>query len=77
MKAFVHCQKSMENKKLLIRQLGDKLVQMGWFVADSPGLRGTLDFLSQAPEEQIQGLIKACERRMAEPVCCDLRQSQK
>jgi hypothetical protein len=77
MKEFVHCPYFMEKKELLLQQLGDKLVAIGWFAADSPGLRGTLDFLKQASEEQIQGLIIAFERRLTEPDSCGRSQSQK
>jgi hypothetical protein len=77
MKEFVHCPNFMENKELLLQQLGDKLVAIGWFAADSPGLRGTLDFLKQGSKEQIQDLTKAFERRLKEPDSCGRRQFQK
>jgi len=58
------------NKEALLGQLADKLIQMGWFSTGSPGVRAIMDNLRQAPEDQIQGLIEACERRIANPPCC-------
>ena len=57
-------------KEALLQELGAKLVQMGWFVAGSEGLQGTLDFLRAAPENHLQGLINGCERNIAQPSRC-------
>ncbi len=63
------------SRDALLAELADRLVRMGWFTAGSPGLAGTLDFLRQAPEDQLQGLVKACERHLADPPCCGGRGS--
>jgi hypothetical protein len=71
-----HCLNRMEKnqqkvcKEALLGELAKKLVEMGWFTAGSPGLTGMMDFFSQAPDDQIKGLIKGCERRIADPSSC-------
>lgn len=57
-------------KEVLLGQLADKLVQMGWLSSGSPGVRAIMDNFRQAPEDQILGLIEACERRIADPPRC-------
>ncbi len=58
------------SKEVLLVQLADKLVQTGWLSIGSPGVQAILDIFRQAPEVQIQGLIEACERRIANPPAC-------
>ena len=79
MKAVLQCPMGMQNtsdtpassepgsKERLLQELAGKLVDMGWFVAGSEGLRGTIDFLRQASADQVQGLINACGRRITDP----------
>ena len=56
-------------KGALLQELGAKVVQMGWFAAGSEGLQGTLDFLREAPEDHLLGLIKGCQQRIDQPPC--------
>lgn len=58
------------SKEVLLEQLAEKLVQMGWLSSGSPGVRAIMDNFRQAPEDQILGLIEACERRIADPPRC-------
>lgn len=57
-------------KEALLKDLAERLVRMGWFVAGSDGLDGTINFLRQASDDQLGGLIAACDRKIANPPHC-------
>ena len=62
-------------KEELLVQLAERLVSMGWYIKDSPNLAGLINFFAQAPEDQIRGLITACEKYIANsPPCRRLSQ---
>lgn len=65
-----HSDGPVPEKEALLKDLAERLVRMGWFVAGSDGLDGTINFLHQASDDQLRGLIAACDRRIANPPRC-------
>lgn len=65
-----HSDRPVPEKEALLKDLAERLVRMSWFVAGSDGLNGTINFLRQAPADQLRGLIAACDRRIANPHRC-------
>jgi hypothetical protein len=58
-------------KEQLLREFGDKLVQLGWHKPNSQELEGHIDILRQhALEDQIEALTRAIERRIAGEAGC-------
>ena len=57
-------------KEALLKDLAERLVRMGWFVAGSEGLEGTINLFRQAPDDQLKGLIAACDCKIANPTRC-------
>jgi hypothetical protein len=65
-----HPGRPVPEREALLKDLAERLVRMGWFVAGSEGLDDTINFLRQAPDDQVRGLIAACERKIANPPRC-------
>jgi len=65
-----HTNEKPSQKDALLQELGDKLVQMGWFVPNSAGVRDVKNAFRSASEATLKGLITACERRIANPPRC-------
>jgi hypothetical protein len=58
-------------KEQLLREFGDKMVQLGWQNPNSPELKAHIDMMrQQASEHQIEGLTKAFERQIAATQVC-------
>ncbi len=59
----------------LLREFGDKFVQLGWARPNSPELEAEIDILRQhATEDQIEGLTKAIQRQIAGEAGCGCKQ---
>jgi hypothetical protein len=54
----------------LVLELADRLVRMRWITPNSTGLQQMIENLRNASEDQLTGLIVACDRRIADPPCC-------
>jgi hypothetical protein len=57
----------MNPHELLVQQLAERLVKMGWLTANSAGMRQMMENLRNGADDQLRGLIAACERRIANP----------
>ncbi len=57
-------------KEALLKDLAARLVRMGWFVAGSEGLEGTINVLRQARDDQLKGLIAPSDRKVASAPRC-------
>ncbi len=56
--------------KLLVQQLADRLVRMGWFTPYSPGFQQMIENLRNGSDDGLKGLITACDRHLAGPPSC-------
>jgi hypothetical protein len=54
----------------LVLELADRLVRMRWLTANSADLQHVIQNLSSASDEQLTGLIAACDRHIANPPRC-------
>jgi hypothetical protein len=59
-----------DDHEILVRELADRLVRMGWLTPDSEGLRQMIEDLRNGSDDQLAGFIAACDRRIADPPCC-------
>jgi hypothetical protein len=57
-------------KETLLQDLAERLVRIGWFVAGSENLDGLINFFRQASNDQLNGLIAACDQYIANPPPC-------
>jgi hypothetical protein len=54
----------------LVLKLADRLVTMRWLAPNSVARQQVVQNLSNASDEQLTGLIAACDRHIADPPCC-------
>jgi len=55
----------------LVLELADRLVRMRWFAPNSAGLQQMIEHnLSNASDDELTGLIEACDRHIADPPRC-------
>ena len=59
-----------DDHEVLVRELADRLVRMGWLTPDSEGLRQMIENLRNGSDDQLAGLVAACDRRIANPPRC-------
>ena len=54
----------------LVRGLANRLVTMEWLTPDSDDARQFAENQREVPNDQLRGLIAACDRCIADPPCC-------
>jgi hypothetical protein len=54
----------------LVLELADRLVRMRWLTPSSVDLQQMIQNLRGASDDQLTGLIAACDRHIADPQCC-------
>jgi hypothetical protein len=65
-----HADEERARKDVLLHELTDKIIRLGWLVPESAGVRGIRNFFSNASEDTLKDLIAASERRIANPPRC-------
>ncbi len=60
----------VEAHELLAQELAQRVVKMGRLAPHSEGLVQAIENFRSASDDQLEGLIAACDQRIAHPPCC-------